>query len=114
MYSTSSLLRFCSVSTEPLKIGSTVSPAASAILMRTAMRSEIDVYKTDLNIATLEDWKLKVLTLMRRRYPQFGALLQLAWADESNEQLLEIISDNEHAATATTCGAHRRSLRSSR
>ncbi|KOO23721.1 hypothetical protein Ctob_006166, partial [Chrysochromulina tobinii] len=41
---------------------------------------EIDVYKTDLNVATLEDWKLKVLTLMRRRYPQFGALLQLAWA----------------------------------
>ena len=66
---------------------------------------EIDVYKTDLNIATLEDWKLKVLTLMRRRYPQFGALLQLAWADESNEQLLEIIADNEHAATANVWGA---------
>jgi hypothetical protein len=27
------------------------------------------VYKTDLNVATLEDWKLKVLTFMRRRYP---------------------------------------------
>jgi hypothetical protein len=66
---------------------------------------EIDVYKTDLNVATLEDWKLKVLTLMRRRYPQFGALLQLAWAEESNEQLLEIIADNEHAATANVWGA---------
>jgi hypothetical protein len=49
---------------------------------------EIDVYKTDLNVATLEDWKLKVLTFMRRRYPQFGALLQLAWTDENNERPL--------------------------
>jgi hypothetical protein len=73
---------------------------------------EIDVYKTDLNVATLEDWKLKVLTFMRRRYPQFGALLQLARADESNEQLLEIISDNEHAATANVWGALARGGRS--
>ena len=66
---------------------------------------EIDVYKTDLNVATLEDWKLKVLTFMRRRYPQFGALLQLAWTEENNERLLEIISDNEYAATANVWGA---------
>ncbi|KOO35068.1 hypothetical protein Ctob_016482, partial [Chrysochromulina tobinii] len=66
---------------------------------------EIDVYKTDLNVATLEDWKLKVLTFMRRRYPQFGALLQLAWTEENNERLLEIISDNEYAATANMWGA---------
>ena len=63
------------------------------------------MYKTDLNVATLEDWKLKVLTFMRRRYPQFGALLQLAWTEENNERLLEIISDNEYAATANMWGA---------
>ena len=38
---------------------------------------EIDAHKTDLSIATLENWKLKVLTFMRRRHPQFGALFQL-------------------------------------
>ena len=66
---------------------------------------EIDGHKTDLNVATLETWKLKVLTFFRRRHPQFGALLQLAWTEDNAERPLEIISDNEQAAAANMWGA---------
>ena len=61
---------------------------------------EIEGHKTDLNVATLEVWKLKVLTFMRRRHPQFGALLQLTWADADNEMALEIATDCEYGAAA--------------
>ena len=43
MYSVSSLLRFCRVSTEPLYTGSTSSPAASAMLMRSVIRSHLSL-----------------------------------------------------------------------
>ena len=43
MYSTSLLLRLCSVSTEPLKIGSVVSPAGSAMFMRSRMSSHLSL-----------------------------------------------------------------------
>ena len=66
---------------------------------------EIDAHKTDLNVATLETWKLKVTTFFRRRHPQFGALLQLAWTEDNAERPLEIISDNEQAAAANIWGA---------
>ena len=66
---------------------------------------EIDSHKTDLNVATLEVWKLKALTFMRRRHPQFGALLQLVWTDDDNETALEIVTDNEYGAAANVWGA---------
>ena len=66
---------------------------------------EIEVHKTDLNAATLEVWKLKTLTFMRRRHPHFGALLQLVWTDENNEAVLEIVTDSEYGAAANVWGA---------
>jgi len=66
---------------------------------------EIDAHKTDLNVATLETWKLKVLTFMRRRHPQFGALLQLTWTDDDHAAALEIATDTEHGAAANMWGA---------
>ena len=48
-------------------------------MIRTLSSQEVESNKTDLAVARLDEWMLKFMAFTRRRYPQFGELLEIVW-----------------------------------
>ena len=71
----------------------------------TLSSQEVESNKTDLAVARLDEWMLKFMTFTRRRYPQFGELLEIVWTLGDLEEATSLVTTSILASDANIWGA---------
>ena len=74
-------------------------------MIRTLSSQEVESNKTDLTVARLDEWMLKFTTFARRRYPQFGELLEIVWTLGDLEEATSLVTTSILASDANIWGA---------
>ncbi|KOO31663.1 hypothetical protein Ctob_015161 [Chrysochromulina tobinii] len=74
-------------------------------MIRTLSSQEVESNKTDLTVARLDEWMLKFMAFARRRYPQFGELLEIVWTLADLEEATSLVTTSVLASDANLWGA---------
>ena len=74
-------------------------------MIRTLSSQEVESNKTDLAVARLDEWMLKFMAFTRRRYPQFGELLEIVWTLGDLEEATSLVTTSVLSSDANLWGA---------
>jgi hypothetical protein len=74
-------------------------------MIRTLSSQEVESNKTDLAVARLDEWMLKFTAFTRRRFPQFGELLEIVWTLGDLEEATSLVTTSVLANDANLWGA---------
>ena len=74
-------------------------------MIRTLSSQEVESNKTDLAVARLDEWMLKFMAFTRRRFPQFGELLEIVWTLGDLEEATSLVTTSVLANDANLWGA---------